>query len=214
MRPALTASADRSGGLVTRRDAVAAGYTERELKTLTGHGGAWVVVRRGVYAERWLWDELDEDARYGLRVRAVVLASSRAAVVSHTSAAVLHGLPLRPRWRELVHLTRDGVHGSRTEGGVNHHLAGLGPADVVELGGYRVTSLARTAVDVAREHGFADGVVAADAALRAGAPREEMQVVLRRMRWWPHVTRAREAVRVADAGAANTGESLMRVLIL
>src|SRR5690349_12281732 len=104
MRPALEAIAARTGGVVTRRDAVAAGYSERELKTLTGHAGAWFVVRRGCYVERWLWDDLDEDGRYALRVQAAWRSSSRPAVVSHTSAAVLHGLPLRPAWRNLVHL--------------------------------------------------------------------------------------------------------------
>ncbi len=193
MRPALEARAVRTGGVITRRDALATGYTERELRTLTGHSGDWVIVRRGCYAERWRWERLDDDGRYALRVRAAVLTSTRPAVVSHTAAAALHAMPLRPRWRDLVHLTRPGVHGSRTEGGVKHHLAGLGPMDLAEVDGTWCTSLARTAVDVAREHGFEDGVVAMDAALRFGATRAELEAALRRMRFWPHVHRAREA---------------------
>ena len=103
--------AARTGGTFTRRDAVQAGYTEREIKTLTGHAGDWVVLRRGVYVERSLHEDCSDDERYVLQVRAVGRLLTKAAVISHTSAAALHGLPMRSRWRELVHVTRPGVRG-------------------------------------------------------------------------------------------------------
>ncbi len=59
-----------------------------------------------------------------------------------------------------MHVTRPGVTGSRTENGVKHHLAAYGEDDVTTAGGQRVLALARTAVDLGREHGFEDGVVA------------------------------------------------------
>lgn len=214
MRPGLRARAAAHGGVFTRRHAVECGYSERELKTLTGHRGAWVVVRRGAYADRSLWDSLDEDGRYLLRVRAVALALRHAAVVSHGSAAVVLGMPMRPRWRELAHVTRPGVHGSRTENGVKHHLGTLAEHDLVVVGGLRVTGLARTALDVGREHGYEDGVVAADAALRLGATREDLVRGLEPMRCWPGITPARAAVEVADAGAQTVGESLLRLMVL
>lgn len=214
MRPQLQAIAARHEGVFRRADAVGCGYTERALKTLTGHGGDWVVVRRGCYAERSLWDALDEEGRYGLRVRAALLVQTRPALASHGSAAVLLGLPTRPRWRELVHVTRPGVTGSRTENGVKHHLAGYDATDVTEAGNRRTTGLARTAVDVGREHGFEDGVVACDAALRLGVTRAELWRAIERMTFWPQVTRARAAVRVADGGAQNVGETLLRLMVL
>jgi hypothetical protein len=214
MRPRLRAHAAAQGGLVTRKQALACGYTERELKTRTGHGGAWVVVRRGCYAERSLWDSFGEDGRYLLCVRAVALSACREGVLSHGSAAAAHGLPLRPRWRQLVHVTRPDVHGSRTEGGVKHHLGKLGDPDAVVVAGLVVTSLARTAVDVAREHGYEDGVVAVDAARRLGVPRPDLDAVLGPMANWPHVTVARAAVEVSDGGAQTIGESLLRLIVL
>ena len=48
------------------------GYTERELKTLTGHRGRWVVVRRGCYVERC-------DLRRGSTTRPLRPARSRGA---------------------------------------------------------------------------------------------------------------------------------------
>jgi hypothetical protein len=214
MRPDLRARASLNGGVVTRRDAVECGYTERELKTLTGHRGGWVVVRRGCYAERELWEALDEDGRYLLRVRAVALVQRRKAVTSHTAAAALLGMPLRPRWRELAHVTRSDVHGSRTEGGVKHHLGTLGEDDVVVVDGLEVTSPARTALDIGREHGFEDGVVAGDAALRLGATPEDLGRSLGCMTNWRGVTAARAAAAVADGGAQTIGESLLRIMVL
>ena len=81
MRPALNAVAARNGGVFLRRDAVRAGYSEREMKTLTGPRGDWVVVRRGCYAERTLWDVEDDEGRYRLRVLAAHLTTTRPAVL-------------------------------------------------------------------------------------------------------------------------------------
>ena len=85
MRPALNAVAARNGGVFLRRDAVRAGYSEREMKTLTGPRGDWVVVRRGGYAERALWDAEDDEGRYRLRVLAAHLTTTRPAVLSHAA---------------------------------------------------------------------------------------------------------------------------------
>lgn len=214
MNPSLRAICTEQRGVFTRRQAIACGCTERELKTRTGARGDWVVVRRGVYAGRALWDLLGADDRYRLRVRAAVLTATKAAVVSHSSAAAFLSIPLRPHWTELVHLTRPGVTGSRTESGVNHHLAGYVEGDVVEVDGLRLLGLARTAVDIARELGFTDGVIAADAALRLGSSRGQLELVLDLMRSWPYVTRARDAVALADGGAQSIGETLLRLLVL
>lgn len=214
LHPRLQGLAAEHGGVFTRTEALDCGYTERQLKTLLAPRGAWVRVRRGVYAERRLVEPLGDDDRYLLRVRAVALTADTEAVTSHTGAAAAHGMPLRPRWRELTHLTRDGVHGGRTENGVKHHRASLQDRDVVTAAGLTVTALGRTAVDVAREHGVVDGVVAADAALRLGAPRDDLVRAVEEGRNWPHNTWARAAVEIADGGAQTLGETLLRLLVL
>lgn len=200
--------------MFTRRQAVECGYTERQLKTLTGHAGDWVVIRRGVYAERQLHSALDEVGRYLLAVRAAVLTGSKDAVVTHTSAAAVHQMPTRPRWRELVHLTRPDVRGGRTENGVKHHRPALPDRDVVVVQGLTVTGLARTGVDVAREHGLEDGVIACDAARRLGAAEDELARCVEDGRHHPHNTVARGAVALSDGGAESIGESLLRLLVL
>ena len=214
MRPKLKALATRQGGVVSRRQCLAVGYTEVELRGLTAVHGPWVTVRRGVYAERDLWDQLTGwDDRARLRDRAVHLAMSTEHVMSHDSAARALGLPLLRPGLELSHITRPGVGGSRTERGVKHHLTRLPLGDTVVLDRMEVTGPARTGVDIAREHGVAAGIVTIDRVLANGTPRAALELEIATMWCWPGVRTAREAVARADAGSESVGESLTRVLL-
>jgi hypothetical protein len=213
MTPHLRALADKQYGVVTRRQALDSGMTERQLKTATQPLGDWVVVRRGAYVERWEWDGADAARRHLMRVVAVTLVARLPYVLSHSSAAVVHELDCRPHWRELVHVSHPGVLGGRTESGVKHHPAAVPDHQLVMVRGLPVTGLARTAVDTAREYGIEDGVIVCDAVLRRGVPRSALYDVLTQMWSWPHVTRARAAVRLADPGAENLAESLARMLV-
>lgn len=214
MRTALAVHANLQHGLVTRAQAIAAGYTERELRTLTSHRGAWVTVRRGVYMRRDEWESLDErEARPLRRTLAAHLAMTQAHVVSHTSAGLLLGLSMLRPPDDLVHITRPGVTGSRTEHGVKHHLAGFTGDQVVEIDGVPALDLARTAVDIGREHGYLHGLVACDSAMQLGATKPQLRTAVDAMEHWPHVVRARAAVDDSDPGAESIGESLSRDLV-
>lgn len=214
MRPRLRALASTQGGLITRPQAIAAGYGHGEIRRLTGSGGPWSVVRRGVYAETEVWDAADRETALRLRDRAAHLLMTSPHLMSHDSAARAWGLPhLRAR-EPLVHVTRFGVTGSRTHEGVKHHLTRLGLLRAEMLDGLRATGLARTVLDLAREHGFAQGVVACDAALQRGMTLDALEAELALMSYWPGVTQARAALELADGGAESPGESLTRLLLL
>ena len=198
---------------MTRRQALVAGYEAHEIRRLTAATGPWVVVRRGVYIERERWEALGPyDARPALRDRAAQLTMIVPHVLSHDSAARAHGLPMLRPPVELSHITRPAVGGSRTRFGVKHHLSQTMPP-IVELGGLHVTGLARVALDLAREHGFAAGVVACDGVLRRGVTRVDLETELDGMWCWPGITRSRESVVYADPGAESIGESLSRILL-
>ena len=149
-----------------------------------------------------------------LRDRAAHLVMREPHLMSHDSAARAWGLPHLTARRELVHVTREGVLGTRTEGGVKHHLTRLGLLNRQVLDGMAVTSLARTALDLGREHGLEAGVVAADAARRRGVSLADLHAELAVMKHWPHVTVARTAVELCDPGAETPGESLTRLLVI
>lgn len=214
MKPSLIAIAANQAGLVTRAQARDAGYRGPELRGLTAVGGAWVVVRRGVYVERGTWTDLTELDRWKLRDRAALLTCRTPFELSHDSAARSHGLPLVLLRSELTHVTRADVQGSRTEHGIKHHRGPLPSRAREILDGVPVTGLARTALDVAREHGLATGLAACDAALRQGLRPAELTRELGTMAHWPGVVAAREAAVLADPRAENAAESLARLLVL
>ncbi len=214
MRPLLRARAASQGGLITRVQAVGAGYSLGEIRRLTRADGAWVIVRRGVYAERELWEAADAEGRLRIKDRAAHLLMASPHLMSHDSAARAWGLPHLRATDPLVHVTRFGVHGTRTDEGVKHHLTRLGLMHAEVLDGVRTTGLARTVLDLAREHGFVNGVVACDAALQLGVTLAELEDELALMSYWPGVTQARAALELADAGAESPGETLTRLAIL
>lgn len=214
MHAGLAANAAQQNGLFTRAQAVEAGYRERQLRTLLKPGGEWVTVRRGVYIERSRWEDLDPyEGELVARDWAAHLMMREVHVLSHDSAARAHGLPMLAEHRELVHVTRPWVTGARTECGVKHHLAKHEPFEIETVAGLPVTGLARTALDLAREHGELAGLIACDAALRRGVTMEVFDTCLTQMRCWPGITAGQRAVDRADPGAETIAESLGRDLV-
>ncbi len=96
-------SDDSAARLVLRREALAAGRSDDELGRLTRRR-EWQRLRRGAYVDGAL--PTDVLARHLMLVRATVPGLRRPAVVSHQSAAVLHGLPLWGVPLARVHVTR------------------------------------------------------------------------------------------------------------
>lgn len=157
----------------------------------------------------------DAAARHLLLVHAAVAALGPGAVVSHASAAIVHGLPVWGLPLDVVHVTRarrrsGGRRGSR----VHVHSAPLEPDEIVVVGGIVVTSVARTLVDLARQVPFEPAVVTADGALhRHLVDRRALDEVLARRPRWPGLPGARRALAFADARSPDPGESRSRVAI-
>lgn len=214
MLPALVAQAGQQGGVFTRRQAIDAGYSPSEIRSRTRPRGSWMVVRRGVYVERHTWKLLDEYVgKLTARDWAAHLTMQHRHVLSHDSAGRAHGLSLLRSRPQLIHVTRPGVGGSRTEHGVKHHLSQGLPWAQSFSRGLPVTPLARTAVDIAREHGLWSGVCAMDSALRGGASERDFARALVAMKHFPHIMVSRAALASGDAGAENAGESMARILV-
>ena len=214
MRPQLRALALRQGGLVTRAQASNAGYRGPELRGLVAPRSAWVAVRRGVYVERETWEVSSDLEQWILRDRAAHLATPVSHELSHDSSARLLALPLVGIRRDLTHVTRPDVQGSRTEHGIKHHLGPVPSPRQCIVDGIPVTGPARTALDVAREHGLASGLAACDAARRAGVAPADFGAELSLMAHFPGVVAARSAADLADPRSENAAESLARLLVL
>lgn len=125
-------------------------------------------VRHGVYLGAGAWPDEPGD-QHLLRARAEQLVKADGAV-SHRSAARYWGLPLPDEdWAEQpVWLTLPSGQRFRCERrvGLVQKVADLPENQVVDAGGYRVTSLARTAVDTANGLALPQALMVLDAALR------------------------------------------------
>jgi hypothetical protein len=137
----------------------------------------------------------------------------RSHVISHTSGALVHRLPFLDPRDGLVHITKYGAPRARTRHGVRHHQSRYRKEEVEWLDGLPVLSLARTAVDIAREHGYVAGVCAIDAARQRGVAKAELWRAREAMWHWPDVTVADRAILFSDPGAESVGESLTRILL-
>jgi hypothetical protein len=140
-----------------------------EMLTTQLQRGAVVRVRQGVYLAAASWPD-DPVGRHLLRARAELVVSPEA-VISRQSAALAWALPTptaRP-WHVLppsVSLPAGAGYRVRSNGSV-HHVEQLPAAHLdVDDQGFRITGLARTAVDLATGLTLPERLVLLDAAAR------------------------------------------------
>jgi hypothetical protein len=152
--------------------------------------------------------------RHGLDCVAMLLRLGRpTAALSHTTAARLWGLPMRPALQDVVRLT-DPTQWRR---GKDFRItcAPLPEDEVTVSGPLRLTTATRTLVDCAREWPLEDAVIAMDAALLAGrttaAGLVRAAASVRRWRGGPRVARA---VALADGRAESPLETRGRLRIV
>lgn len=193
----------------------------RRAGELTGNGlgyqnlarqvrtGELTRVRHGAYAAAQ--QPADEVERHRALISGTWPLIGKDAVLSHESAAVIHGLPIAERGLGPVQLTRAvGGHG-RVQRNIRVHFGSLEPHDVTEVDGLRLTCLERTAVDLARASGYERAVAVLDAALHQGASGELIEEILSHQRRWRGIATARRASAFADGRAESVGESFSRV---
>jgi hypothetical protein len=146
---------------------------------------------------------------------AVLAVSGAGTVVSHHSAALIHGLDMLGRSAgKTVALTRPPASTSRRSGppGVRLHVAALPAGHVVVRHGMPVTSAARTVIDLSRTCSFLAGVVVADSALRTGqTTKAELRSVSTACAHWRGIRTARQVAAFCDAGSESVLESISRV---
>jgi len=132
---------------------------------------------------------------------------------SHTSAAVVHDLPLltkrTKRTKEVVAVRTGGGHGTITPT-LHTRVAHLEQHEVTLIDELPVTSLTRTVADLVRILPFPEAVMVADAGLARGLDRAELLALTEKGRG---CRMARRALLFADARAESPGESLSRVRI-
>lgn len=183
--------------------------------------GEYVALFRGAYIRANLLAAADRHEQYRWRVLAGAALSDGELVLSHESAAVMWRLPALGSWPARVHSLEPVAAGGRSTHAILRHTVGL-PDEVISIDGLRVTTLARTVVDLARGRPFEQAVTFADAALRRtnhpvpGVPRS----TLTRADLWEELAAApmrhgtakgRKAIDFSSELADRPGESISRV---
>lgn len=208
----LVALAAEQHGVFTRGQAVARGVDDKELARLVRRR-ALIRLRRGAYVPARTYDAADSVARHRLLIHAVRLSLRERAVISHASAAVMHGFALWDIDLSRVHVTRLDAGASRDRAGIEHHVGEVGAGDVVDCEGIPTVRAARAVVECATTAGFESGVVLADSALHRGLVTDaDLLATLDSMRTWPGAIAAGRVVSFADGRSESVGESRARVL--
>ncbi|MGW7682503.1 type IV toxin-antitoxin system AbiEi family antitoxin domain-containing protein [Kribbella sp. NPDC054772] len=217
MNRRLAVVAAARGGWFTRADALAAGYSasglEHRLRTRQ-----WRRLAYNSYVEPRGWPPEEPPWERSLRLHRLSVRMAyerlRDVVVSHQSAAVLHGLPIWGIDLAKAHFTRPVTGRGRAGRHVQLHRSPVAADEVVECAGLRVTRVERAIVETVGGTSYEVGVVLADAALRLGLTTpEQLEAVVRRHRHWSGTAAARAAVLFADGLSESVGESRLRVLM-
>ncbi|MEO7006456.1 MAG: hypothetical protein ABI275_00455 [Terrimesophilobacter sp.] len=223
--------------LVLARELLWSGTDDRVLRRAAEHGRV-VRVISGVYLDATVWNTLEEDERYLLRIAAVAGTRRASVVYSHYSAAALLGYPVIGRWPTQVHLIVGAGSGQRSSPAVVRHVMSVREDELVEVGGFLMTNPLRTVCDIARVASTATALATLDRALapvgtsnRDSEPlervfgaasavrqeppleREEILDALGRLGPVRGIRQARFVATFADGASGSPGESLSRLQI-
>jgi hypothetical protein len=194
------------------RALIAEGYNHDDLRRLQRESEL-IRVRRGAYA-----GSDKPDLAVETRHRRLILGTAPqlrdGAVLSHGSAAVLHGLPVWSSAVGRVHVTRNRRGGGRKRSVVQVHGAPLLPPEIVLIDDLPATSLVRTVLDLARTLPMTQAVAAGDRALALGVTRHALDAGLIAMERWPGIRAARRVVEFLDVRSESAGESVSRVRVM
>ena len=218
MERRLKVIASGQGGVFSREQAEAAGYSPEQLRERLADG-RWQRVRRGQYAEAVELGHLppweQEIWRHRRAIHAVVNSVRPGSVaVSHQSALVLHQVALWGVDLAEVHVTRRDGRRGRRRGGVRQHAGRLAPDDLAQIEGLTVTTVPRGLVEFACTSSFESAVVTADSVFHRGlVSREEAARLLDVIECRPGSATARAALAFGNRRSESVGESRLRVLM-
>jgi len=161
------------------------------------------------------WRRATPGERHIARIKAVHDGIADRLVVSHASAAALHGLPWKGEFPEVVEVidplraTSQALTHVRKRPGKGRRLR----TQTMVANGRRLTDLVSTVVDVAISHELRIAVPALDVALQCGVSKRAIRDELASRRAVHGRHRAGVAIDLADADSGSAGESVARVAL-
>jgi hypothetical protein len=208
----------RHGGAVTLRELLGLGLARRDVGALVRRGRLLRPAAQ-VFVPAVLREVAGRDPRRRHLLSAAVALAVRGRppelVISHASAALIHGLPVLGPPPATVELTGPSGFCGRIGRGVRLYEAELPGRFVCRVFGIAVSTPARTCVDLAREHGFPAGLVAADNALGADRCQAlELADAAGHFRGTPFAEVTERVREAADGRSSSVLRSLSRAVLL
>ena len=211
MREALADLASNNGGVFSRAQAMAAGYTGRQVRLLV-QAGLWTSMRHGILVDAEQLALADDQARAVLDVAAARLTLAIPTVGSDRSAASAHGLPLLSGGRSVFLIGSRSVRRGTTKLPVLVRRAALPEDHCTALNGVPFTTVARTVSDLSIAVPRLDAVVAIDAALHRGLVTvDELAAVAAQVGTLPSLM---QVLPECDGRSESPLESISRLLLL
>lgn len=194
-----------------RREALAHGYDDRDLRAAR-RDGAIVRIRYGAYARTDRWEAADDRDKHLMRASAVLLSHDSELALSHTTAAVAHGLRLYQPDLDRIHVTTRTGNIGRTDRDLVYHQGACDDGDLRMVGHLPVVDPVRAGLEAASLGTVAQGVVVLDSVVHLEhAGLEEIQERYREVfTGLPHARKLQVTVRLVRAGSESVAESLGR----
>jgi hypothetical protein len=181
-------------------EALAVGaLTPYELRT------RYAALHKDVYVPR------DSELTAVLRAKACWLRSRRRGVLAGFSASALHG----SKWIDGALPAAIIDTNRRPTPGVQVWEERIAPDEIATVGGMRVTTPARTALDLARRYATDGAVAAIDALIQATELKmADVELLVDRYRGRRGMKGARLALELVDGGAQSPKETWLRLLLI
>lgn len=199
-------------GFITRPELLDDGYDDRDIREAI-RIGLLTRIGSGLYALSRTYTPLSPEDKLAARSRAVSHRHHGAVVLTHQSAAAIHGLPMWGTSLTEVHVTRRDDGRGRHEAKVQHHVGVIGDDDIVEIDGVLVSSPDRCVWELACASTVESALVTADAALHQGlVTLESLHEIAGPFRTWRGSRSGRLALSLANGLSESVGESRARHL--
>jgi hypothetical protein len=200
-------------GVFLRREAIEHGYDDADLRAAV-RAGILARVRHGAYTSARRWTTADDLVRHQLRAHAVLRSHRSSIALSHTTAAVFHGLRLFEPDLRRVHVTCLNRRLARTTDDIVYHHGSVEVTNLVEVQRALVVDPVRAAIEAASVGSIPQGVVVLDSVLDlAAAELNDLWHCYEERTGWPNSRRLQVSLRLARPGSNSVGESLARHLM-
>lgn len=194
-------------GYVLRREALALGWHDRSLRQAT-RTGVLHRARHGTYVDAAAWEAASPAGRLAIVSSAALARLGPGHVLSHASAAAVHGLDLFGTDLTTVHVTSTRPLHGRAEAGIVHHEGRLQDDEIVTVRGVPAVHPARAVIETACSATVEGTVVTACSALRRRLVDDETLLgAVDQFSRYKGIRGARLGLSLSDAGCHSAGEA-------